>query len=157
MLLVAQAINFFVVFAVLKFFAFDPITAFLKKRKEEIARGLAMKQEAGQRLKEIDQARERALLQARERAQALIGEAEQEGKTRQDAILIETQAKGERIMAEAKRLIREERAKTEEAFADDTKRLIQESVIRVLGMLPPTDRDRRLVEKAMQEVNKTLR
>ncbi|MBI4137775.1 MAG: ATP synthase F0 subunit B [Candidatus Sungbacteria bacterium] len=149
-LLVAQAINFFVVFAVLKLFAFDPIAALLKKRRENIARGLVAQREAEERLMEIGGLRQQTLKQAREEALALVSDAEKAIKERQEAALAEARVRGDRITEDAKRLIREERAQMQEAMAEDTKRLIRESVIQTLGMMPPEERDKRLVEKALQ-------
>lgn len=151
-LLVAQAINFFVVFVVLKLFAFDPILQLLQKRRKDIVQGLALKKESEERLREIDALREAELRHAREQALAIVSEAEQAGKERQNALVNEAGIKSERITEDAKRLIREERAKIREAMADETKHLIRESVVRILGMMPPEERDKRLVEKALQQI-----
>lgn len=151
-LLIAQAINFTVLFFVLKRFAFAPIMAMLRKRKTEIEKGFQLRDEAEAHLKRIKEIGEQELGEARAHALRVVGEGEDQAKKRKEEIAQDAAKKSEMIIADAKRIIRQEQVKAEDEIADHAEELISKGLIAVLGKLSPETRDRELIREALHEL-----
>lgn len=148
-LLIAQAINFFVLFAVLYKFAYKPILEVFRTRRESIAQGLQDAEEASQRLTQADRIGEEKITAARSEALGIVNQAEAIGKTRKDEIIQEATGKGMAILAQARRGAEEERLKAEEAFYKDAEDLLRKGMEKVLLALPAEARDRELTRRAI--------
>ena len=151
-LLLAQVINFTVVLIVLRKFAYRPILKMLRDRREAIQKGLEMSKEAEKNLRESDEMRNRTLEQAQREALAVVTRAEQIGKTRQDEVIKETDRKIEGIIVDARRVIDAEKEKMNAEVAGEAQELIRLSLQKVLGKLPPKDRDLPLIQEAIKEL-----
>lgn len=154
-LLLAQAVNFFILLIILRKFAYGPLMRMLKRRKEEIEKGLKFTKESEDKLKRIGEEREEVLKEARGEALAVVSEAERAAKIRRGDILKEAALKSENVIAEAKRTIEEEKAKMGEAVYRDAESLIGLGIARVLGKMPHPERDKELIQEALGEL-KTL-
>ena len=88
-LLLAQAVNFLILLVVLKKFAYGPILKILKKRKDEIEKGLKFTKEAGERLEQIGEEKEAVLKEARGEALGIVSQAENTAKIRKDEIFFQ--------------------------------------------------------------------
>lgn len=148
-LLIAQAINFFVLFAVLWKFAYKPILEVFRTRRKSIAQGLRDAEEASQRLIQADKIGEEKITEARSEAFGIVSHAEALGKKRKEEILQEAADKGEVVIAEAHRRAEEERLKAEEAFYKDAEDLLRKGMEKVLLALPAEARDRELTRRAI--------
>lgn len=151
-LLAAQAVNFFVLLAVLKKFAFGPIMAMLRTRREEIEKGIAMKNEAEENLQKIDILREETLKNAREQAVGIVDQAQETAHARREEILQEATRKSEAVVMEAKRIIREEKEKMIDEFIDNAGDLLRLGVVKILGKIPAKGRDEKLLQEALREL-----
>lgn len=151
-LLAAQAANFLVVLIVLKRFAYRPIIEILRKRREEIERGLRAAQEADQHLAQVDELKEAAAREAREQALLRVSEAEDIAEKRKEEIAQEATRKGEAIIREAKRIIEQEKAKIQEEVYAEAHGLIRIGLARVLGKMPAKERDEALIQEALREL-----
>jgi F-type H+-transporting ATPase subunit b len=115
-ILLAQLINFALIFFVLKKFAWKPILVFLEKRQKEIESGLTKTQEAQVMLAQSEVDKEKVLAKAREEADKIIKNSRAEAKmlieeakktaTAQAAVIIDEgerkiKAEKQQIMAEA--------------------------------------------------------
>ncbi|TSC75150.1 MAG: F-type H+-transporting ATPase subunit b [Parcubacteria group bacterium Gr01-1014_33] len=149
-LLLAQAINFFVLLYVLKRFAYVPILNMLRKRKGEIEKGIRLRDVAEENLKRIDTLKEETLDQAKTDALAIVSQGVLLAREKKDEILAETAKKSEGIILEAKRMIREEKAKMTEEFVGDAEEIVRLGIARVLGKMPAEKRDQELIHEAMQ-------
>jgi len=151
-LLLAQAVNFFILFFLLKKFAYRPIVDMLRHRKSEIERGLAMRDEAAENLAQTKVMEGEAAERANKNALAVVSDAEEIAKKRTDEIAGEAMKKSEHIVEEARRIIREERGRMAEEVERDAEELIHAGLARVLGALPPEVRDRELIREALREL-----
>ncbi len=151
-LLLAQAVNFFVLLFILKRFAYGPVMRMLRKRKEEIEKGLKFTKEAGEKLGRISEEREEVLKKARGEALSVVREAEVTAKVRKDEITMEAAKKSEAIIADAKRAIGEEKAKMGEEVYKDAEELIRSGITMVLGKMSPHERDNQLIQEALREL-----
>ncbi len=151
-LLIAQAVNFFVLLAVLWKFAYQPILGIFRKRRADIAQGLADAREAGEHLARVEKIGEGKLNAARQDALGIVNQAESLGKQRREEILAEAAHKGEMVLADAKRAAGEEQAKAEELFFANAEELMREGIAKVLGRQTPEARDRELIRQALTEL-----
>lgn len=151
-LLTAQAVNFFVLLAVLWKFAYQPILGIFRKRREDIAQGLADAREAGEHLAKVEKIGEEKLNAARQDALAVVNQAEALGKQRKEEILLDAAKKSEIVLADARRVAREEQAKAQEEFFAGAEGLMREGIAKVLGRQTPEARDRELIRQAITEL-----
>lgn len=152
-LLVAQIVNFLIIFWLLKKFAFKPILAVLEKRKETIL----------QTQKNAENA-ENALAQASEKEQEILSAAQKEAKhlienaTAQASILIEkANAAGkhqvEKMLIDAKTQLEKDRKDTE-------KELVKHVAILAVTMLKASLKDlldEKDAEKILTKAAKTIK
>jgi len=110
-LLLAQAINFAVLFWVLRRYAYRPMLDFLEKRTERIEKGIQDAELAQDKLKEIEEKEKAVLRTAQSEARSIILSAEAAAKIRDDERMVETEAKAKRFLEEAELKIREEKEK----------------------------------------------
>lgn len=155
-LLVAQAVNFGILFFVLWRFAYRPMLQVFSERRKKIQEGMLMREEAERKLLEAGREKEALLKKTEEESLALISRAEAIGKERGEKIFQEAIKKGEGVVLSGKKAVEEEKAKMNEAIYKDAESLIVMGVAKVLGKMPQEERDKDLVREALQEL-KALR
>lgn len=155
-LLSAQVVNFLVLLFLLRRFAYKPIIGMLKKRREEIEKGLRFTKEAEEKLRHVGEEREEVLKGARNEALKLVSAAESEARKRKDEAVKEAARKSEEVVLAAKRIIQEEKAKMGEEVYQSAESLIKLGVAKVLGKMPAEKRDEELIREALKEL-KTAR
>lgn len=151
-LLLAQAVNFFVLLVLLKKFAYGPILKLLHRRKEEIRKGILFTKEAEERLGQIGKKEEEILGEAKEQALKIVSEAEELGKKRKGELLQEANLKVEGVVTAAKRAIAQEKSKMGEEVYADARVLVEKGIERVIGALPPHERNQKLIDEALNEL-----
>lgn len=145
-LLIAQAINFGVLFWALRRFAYRPMLDFLEKRTERIEKGLKDAESAGVKLKEMEEKEKAVLVSARTEARAIIAVAEESAKKRDSEHLALTEAKAKKFLAEAEMKIEEEKRKVLASAKEEIVSLVTISVEKIL-------REKMTPEKEKQVMN----
>lgn len=156
-LLIAQAINFFVLLAVLWKFAYGPLLAMFRERRARIAQGLADAKAARERLEAADRTGEEKIASARAAALGIVSSAEALARQKKDEVAEEAARQAEAIRADARRRAGEERFKAEEAFWRDAEGLLRSGVEKVLATLPSEARDRELMRRAVAALKSAAR
>lgn len=151
-LLLAQAVNFFILLFLLKKFAYGPILKILRKRREEIEGGLKASKEAKERLARAEELKEETLQKARGEALAIVAQAEKIAKVKQEEIVQEANKKVETIVADAKNVIAEEKAKMGDEVYQNAQELVKLGLEKVLGRMPIKERDEILIQEALREL-----
>lgn len=151
-LLIAQAVNFAVLLFLLKRFAYQPVLAMLRKRKDEIERGLALTKEAEQTARHADELQEETLQRAHHEAFIVVQRAETTAKDNEEKMLAAAARKSEGIVQDARRVITQENARMGEEVYQNAQDLIREGITRVLGKLPSEARDQLLIQEALREL-----
>lgn len=108
--LIAQIINFSIIFLLLRAFAWGPLMRFLDRRSEQIAKGLEDARTAAEARAKAEQEAEKIRAEARAEAQKIIAEARSAAEERARPILQAAERDAEKIRADAK-------ARAEEAQA----------------------------------------
>lgn len=151
-LLVFQTINFLILLFILKKFAYGPILAMFKKRREDIERGIRMSREAEESLRRMEEIKKEELEKVRIQSLALISKAESSAKLRKEEILKEANKKVEGVIADAKRAINEEKAKMGEEIYRNAEVLIRMGVEKTIHKMPTSEKDQKLVKEALKEL-----
>jgi F-type H+-transporting ATPase subunit b len=149
-LLMAQAVNFFVLLFVLWRFAYKPILSILRKRREDIEKGIRDAKAAEEKLARIGALQEEKLDEARREALAVVNQAQALARRQKDEMMAEAGRRGEALIAKAKRAIAEEKSKLSDQLQREARGLVRDGVARVLHKMPPQERDRELIEEAMR-------
>lgn len=156
-LLLAQVVNFAILFFLLKKFAYKPVLAILRKRTDEIKKGFAMRAEAEKTLGEIEKIKEKTAVQAQEDALALVQRAEETAGQRKEEIVHGAIARGEALVAEAKQKAEKEAEKIADVVAREAETLVRNGIVHVLGQLPAEVRDGELIRGALVAIRSTKR
>lgn len=150
-LLISQAINFLIVFVVLRAFVYKPMANILHERQKKVKEGIAKTEEADRRLRDIqDMAREK-FQEAEHRATALLQEMEVVAKEREAILLESSRRKGEILFQEAARSIEAERIKARSELDREAKNLVRSTLEHVVEMRPELF-DEVLLEQALRGV-----
>ena len=131
-LLLAQAVNFAVLFWVLRRYAYQPMLDFLEKRTARIEQGITDAEAATAKLSEMTAKEAEVLAAARKEAKAIIASAEEGAKKRDAERALETEAKVKRLIEEAEVKIREEKDKAMQGAKAEIGELVLLSVEKIL-------------------------
>lgn len=110
-IILAQAINFAAVVAVLYFFALKPLKKLLSERSDKIERGLADAKSNAELLERTKSEYETALSKARKDAQVIFEEGKKEALTKREEMLREAKTETERVIEAGRKKMEEEKEK----------------------------------------------
>jgi len=148
-LLIAQLVNFAILFTALTFLLYKPLLAMLDKRRQKISEALANAERIGEELKLANASSERIVAEARREAGRLSEEALKQADAARNAALERTRNEVAAIVASGKAQITAERdAMTAEVRAAAAE-LITLATERVIGEKLTAAKDKVLIENAI--------
>lgn len=151
-LFLAQIVNFSVILFLLRKFAYQPILKMLEERREGIKKGVQMQELAQKNLKESAETKNRIVQHANIEALAVVNRAEEIARGRQEEVIKETDKKVENIIADARRAIDQEKIKMADDVTAEAQHLVQLAMAKVLGKMPASERDMKLISEALREL-----
>ncbi|OGG43171.1 hypothetical protein A2841_01675 [Candidatus Kaiserbacteria bacterium RIFCSPHIGHO2_01_FULL_48_10] len=101
-LLIAQTINFLILFAGLSYLLYRPVMKMLAERQATIAKGVKDAEAAALAAKETEAARSGIITEANKNAEAIVSRAEAEGKKERVEIVHAAQERSDALLAEAR-------------------------------------------------------
>ena len=110
-LLVIQMVNFAIVFVVLWKFLYIPLIEVIKKRQNEIEKGLKDAQKAKEELETIHKKEEEIISEARKKAQDIADNAKKSAELQAQEIVSDAKDKAESILDEASKIAKAEKDK----------------------------------------------
>lgn len=146
-LLLAQAVNFGILFFVLKHYAYRPMLDFLEKRTLRIEQGLKDAEAAGQKLAEMEEKEKEVLIAARHEAKAIVIAAEEAAQKRDALRLAETEAKTKKFLEEAQVKIEEEKQRILAEAKQEIAVMVVAGVEQVLKEKVDAVKDTNLIER----------
>lgn len=150
-LFLAQAINFVLVFLVLKKFIYKPVLRILDERRKKIEDGLLKSKEAEQRLLETEKIKLQKIKEAERIASELLQEKQEKAKQLENQLILEAKEKQKILLEEAYKMIEEYKQKSKEDLHLEAKNLIKEILIKVVE-LDPQKIDEALINQALQKI-----
>lgn len=151
-IIIAQAINFLIVAALLYKFAFKPVLSTLEERQTKISDGLQYAEEMKSQLAESERQQTEALKQANAEAQKIIANSREQAKVLYDKQIAEAASKTEDMLKRAETTIEAEREKMLSDVRKEVAGLVVATAGKVLRKeLDATERNR-LSEAAAKEL-----
>jgi len=150
--IISQALSFLLLLWILRRFAWRPLLAMLDERRsriEEEFRKAAQRQEELERL-QADYGRRLTTIE--EEARVKLQEAILEGKRIAIEIQEQARAQGSALMTKAKETVELELAKARVTLRDDVAAMTVGAVERILHEKLDTEKDKRLVDHVLQEL-----
>ena len=149
-LLLSQAINFALVFVLLRMFVYKPVLQVLHERKKKIQEGLLKAQEAGIRLKEVDQIAKNKLVEAEREAITIIQSSEKRGKQVETNLVEQARKKEKELLEKTLQIIQRLREQEEKKLHKESIAFIKNAIAKTVE-LSPEQIDEALIKKAVAE------
>ena len=153
-LLIAQLINFVILFAILSKFVFAPMSKFLRERADKIAKSLQDAKEIEERMRKTVEERERIVVSARSEAERIIGDATKAGTALHAEAEAKIKATTESMITSAKTEIAELRRAELTAARAEIADLVVAAAERVLGEEVSPKWEKKKVEELVATVSK---
>lgn len=148
-LLIAQGVNFAILFFVLRRYAYKPMLDFLGSRAERIEQGIKDADTAKEKLVSVVAEEKSILKQARSEAKQILMEAEQDAKTRAREREVEAEAKIKQLLADNEKQLAEEREKMLRDVRSEVVDLVTQSVEKVLLEKVDSAKDQELIKRVL--------
>jgi F-type H+-transporting ATPase subunit b len=149
-LLLAQIVNFALVFAILYFFAFKPLVQIMTERSAKIDKSLKDAEEIEQRLADAATEREAIIAAGKKQANLILEEADKRGEERRNELVAQAKEEiGQAINNEKAKLSRE-KAETLKEIKHDVAGLVAATVEKLLHEKMTSDQDHDLIKKLIK-------
>ena len=148
-LLIAQGVNFAILFFVLKRYAYKPMLDFLASRTERIEQGIKDADSAKEKLVSVVAEEQAILSRARSEAKQMLVEAEQDAQVRATQRAVEAEAKISQMLADNQKQLTEEREKMLRDVKGEVVDLVTRSVEKILLEKVDGAKDKELIERSV--------
>jgi len=152
-ILIAQFVNFAVLFFVLHKFGYGPIFEFLEKRKKGIEDGLNKARKADSKLAEMEEKEREVLVNAKKESNDIIFKAEELAKKNKEQILNEARLEAEKIMVDAKKKIEDEREAMVRSVKGEVAGLVMSATEKIIKQKVDGVVDASLIKEAVEQVS----
>ncbi len=147
--IIAQAVNFGVVFLVLYVFALKPLNKLMKERSEKISQGIDDAKISKELLGKTEEEYEAALRKARNEANVIFQEGKKEAEVRKAEMLKDARAEVTKMIEGGKRDLEAEKGKMIEDAKKEIVALTMKVAERILSQKPDSGYE----ERAVKELN----
>ena len=149
-LLLAQIVNFGIVFAVLYFFAFKPIIKMMGERTDKIDKSIKDAKEIEDKLKEADLKQKEIITEAKKQANLVMEEVSARGEAKKAEMVVKAKEEiGQLINTEKAKMTRE-KAETLKEIKKEVADLVVLTVKKLLEEKMTSDKDRELIKKLVK-------
>ncbi len=151
-LLIAQAVNFGIVFLVLFYFVFRPLFKVMGDRSSKIDRSLKDAQEIEERLEKTKVEQKEMIKQAKKEATALLEEAGVQAEERKQAVVAQAKEEIGQLINQEKAKIQADKADALRQIRAEVGDMIQSSLEKVLGEKMDKAADEKLIAKSLKHL-----
>lgn len=149
-LLIAQIINFVILFFVLKKFLYSPLVKFMNARKEKIVSGLEKAEKAEKAFEKIQEQKEQELAIVHKQAQSIIVKAKESADEKQQEILKFAEKKAQKIIDDAKQQINAEKEIMIKQIRSDIAHLVTDATQKILEQEMNEQKQKNLTQKTLK-------
>ncbi|HEX8974186.1 MAG TPA: F0F1 ATP synthase subunit B [Patescibacteria group bacterium] len=149
-LILAQLVNFAIVFFVLKKFAYGPVLKMMNERTNKIEKGIKDAEESHKKLLEITEKEKAVLVEAKKQAQEIVAKAEEVAVKNKEEILVEAKAQAEKILIESAKKIENEKNQMMAEVKAQVAELVVAATGKVIGKKMDTEKDKALIAEAIK-------
>ena len=149
-LLIAQIVNFSIVFAVLYWFAFKPLARVMAERTSKIAKGLDDAKRVEEKLAQTQAEFNKAVALAKKQANAILEKAAAEGETRKKEMILKAKEEIGAIINQEKQKMQAEKAVTLKEIKKEVADLVVAAVEKVLDKKMDEKKDKEIIRKVIK-------
>ena len=150
-LFLSQAVNFFILLAVLTYFVYKPLIKIIKKRNEKIKEGLDKAEEADIRLKEIDNIGKEKIKEAENTSINIIKATEKKAKVLEQDLQKKTEEKQAQMQKDLQASYKKQQEEVKTLVLKNAIALVKKTIIKTVE-LKPEEIDEALIKKAAVEI-----
>ncbi len=151
-LLLAQIVNFLVLFFVLTKFVFKPLIKFLDERSQKIDESLVNADKIQKNLEEAVREKEAIILASRHEAQDILVQAKQQAEELQQTLRAEAQTEVAKILENGRAELVRDRKEMNKELKEEVVELVAEATKRLLSTIVDERVDREYVNKILSKV-----
>ena len=149
-ILIAQLINFAIVFAVLYFFAFKPLVKMMGERSAKIDKSLKDADAIEKRLSLTEKERGEIISAAKKEATAIVAEASRRGEERRQDLIAKAKADIAQVINAEKDKIARDKEESLKEIKQEVADLVVLTVEKLLNEKMTGDKDRELIKKLVK-------
>ena len=150
-LLLSQAVNFFLLFLVLRIFVYKPLLQLLRDRRARIEEGLAKADEADRRLLEVDEIGKKKVKQAEIEAVGILKRTEDEARALEASMLAEAKRKEAEEIAAIAGTLRAKELESRKKMESEAVAFVRGAIAKTVE-LSPQQIDDALITRAVREM-----
>lgn len=150
-LIIAQAVNFAIVFLVLYKFAFKPIAKVMSERTNTIEKSLKDAKEIEERLALAKDESSVLLSAAKKEAMEIVERAQKQSESNRQSAIAKTKEELAIIVSSERAKIVAEKEETIKEIRQEAAELVVRATEKVIGTVLDSDKNRELIEKAIKD------
>lgn len=148
-LLIAQVVNFAIVFAVLYWLAFKPLSKVMAERTFKIEKGLDDAKKVEKKLAETQEDFSKAMAEAKQQASALLEKAVQNGDARKQEMIARAKEEIGQIINQEKQKMQAEKAATLKEIKREVTELVIAVAEKVMGEKLDAKKDKETIKRLL--------
>ncbi len=141
------AVNFILLFILLKIFLFKPVNKIMDERTRTIQDDLDAAKKSKEEAEALKKEYEDSISEAKEKAQAIIMKAHEDAESEKTAILKKSQEEADQMISDANRTIENERKRVLAQAQTQIADLAIEAASKIIGENLDDEKNRRLVDE----------
>jgi len=149
-LLLAQAVNFFLLLVVLRLFVYQPLLKLLRDRRQKIAEGVMKAEEAESRLKEANKIGLTKIKEAEVNALGILKKTEAQAKELEARLLAEAKQKEVEAIEKTDILLRAREEASRQSAEKEAAGLVRRAIAKTVELAPGAIDDA-LISRAVKE------
>jgi F-type H+-transporting ATPase subunit b len=153
-LLLAQALNFFLLLVVLRIYVYKPLLQMLHDRKSRIEEGVMKAEEADRRLVEAEEMKRGKIKEGEAQAMSMLKKTETDAKALEEKMMADIKRKEAEEMGNLKSLLRAREEESRRASEAEAAVLVRRALVKTVE-LAPEKIDDALIAKAVQQAKQT--
>jgi len=146
-LLIAQMINFGIVFVVLYLFALKPLMKLMNERSEKIEKGLKDADVNAKKLEETQEEYKKTVMEARKEAQTIVENAKSDAESKRSEMITKAKEEVGALLESGKKQLSGEKEKMLGEARTELASLVTEATRRVLGETVTLNVDKEIIER----------
>ncbi len=150
--ILAQAVNFFLLLGLLTFFIYKPVLKLLDERKERIAKAEEHAQLVEDKLARVEELTQKELRKAQEKSHEIINASKESAAQQGEEIVANAKAKVGKIVEEGRAVIVKEKDEAAKQIQAEVSKIVLLATEKLLSREVRADDQAKLVEDAVTEI-----
>ena len=152
--MIAQAVNFFILLGLLTFLVYKPVLRLLDERKGRIKKAEEHAQLIEDKLARTEEVSNKEIHCAQIKAQEIISEAKEVAKIQEEELIKIAKEKVSKVVEEGRQLIAKERDAAAAEIQAEVSKIVVLATEKLLGKEANTEEQSRLIAEATKELEK---